>query len=97
MREIGITDSTRGLETTFETILELSKECKYNDCTHTNEKGCAVSLAIESGEIDKSSYENYLKMEREKDHYEATIAERRKKDKSFAKMVNQVVRNKNKH
>jgi len=97
MREIGITDSTSGLETTFETILELSKECKYNDCTHTNEKGCAVSLAIESGEIDKSSYENYLKMEREKDHYEATIAERRKKDKSFAKMVNQVVRNKNKH
>lgn len=95
MREIGITDSTSGLETTFETIVELSQECKFNDCTHTSEKGCAVISALESGEIDKSSYENYLKMEREKDHYESTIAERRKKDKSFGKMVNKAIKNKN--
>ena len=95
MREIGITDSTDGLETTFETITELSQECKFNDCTHTSEKGCAVISALESGEIDKSSYENYMKMGREKDYYEATIAERRKKDKSFGKMVNKAIKNKN--
>jgi len=95
MREIGITDSTDGLETTFETIVELSQECKFNDCTHTSEKGCAVISSLKSGEIDESSYENYMKMGREKDHYESTIAERRKKDKSFGKMVNRAVKNKN--
>ncbi|RLD20076.1 MAG: ribosome small subunit-dependent GTPase A, partial [Bacteroidetes bacterium] len=65
------------------------------DCTHTSEKGCAVISSLKSGEIDESSYENYIKMGREKDHYESTIAERRKKDKSFGKMVNRAVKNKN--
>jgi ribosome biogenesis GTPase len=45
--------------------------------------------AVESGEIDKSSYENYLKMEREKEHFESTVAEKRKKDKDFGKMIKQ--------
>ena len=87
MREIGIADSTDGLEITFETIAELSIKCKFRDCTHTTEIGCAVIAAVENEEIDKSSYENYLKMEREKEHYESTVAEKRKKDKDFGKMV----------
>lgn len=87
MREVGIADSTGGLEVTFETIIKLSEDCKYKDCSHTTEDNCAVLLAVESGEIDKSSYENYLKMEREKEHFESTVAEKRKKDKSFGKMI----------
>jgi len=95
MREIGIVDSVDGLEITFETIVKLSKECKFNDCTHMTEMDCAVISALKSGEIDKSSYENYLKMGREKEHYESTIVEKRKKDKNFAKMVNKAIKNKN--
>lgn len=87
MREVGITDSTDGLEITFETIVELSKYCKFKDCTHTSEIGCAVIAAVGNGEVDKSSYENYLKMEREKVHFESTVAEKRKKDKDFGKMI----------
>jgi ribosome biogenesis GTPase len=87
MREVGITDSTDGLEVTFETIVELSKYCKFKDCTHTSEIGCAVIAAVGNGEVDKSSYENYLKMEREKVHFESTVAEKRKKDKDFGKMI----------
>lgn len=87
MREVGIADSTDGLDITFEAIIELSKDCKFKDCTHTTEVDCAVLKAVESGEIDKSSYENYLKMEREKEHFESTVAEKRKKDKDFGKMV----------
>ena len=95
MREVGIADSTDGLETTFETILEFSNNCKFKDCTHTTEIDCAVVAAIERGDINRSSYENYLKMEREKNHYESTIAERRKKDKDFGKMVKNYIKNKN--
>jgi len=87
MREVGITDSTDGLEMTFEKIIELSKDCKFNDCTHTNENGCAVLAAIESGELDESSYKNFLKMEKEKEHFESSIAEKRQKDKDFGKMI----------
>ncbi|MCD6116296.1 ribosome small subunit-dependent GTPase A [bacterium] len=87
MREVGIADSTDGLNITFETIVELSENCKFKDCTHTTEIDCAVIAAVENGEIDKSSYKNYLKMKREKEHFESTVAEKRKKDKDFGKMV----------
>ena len=87
MREVGITDSADGLEITFDMILSLSKECKFKDCTHTSEIDCAILAAVESGEIDLSSYENFQKMEREKEHFESTIADRRKKDKDFGKMI----------
>jgi ribosome biogenesis GTPase len=87
MREVGIADSTGGLEITFEMIVSLSRNCKFKDCTHTNETGCSVLEAVEKGEMDKASYENYLKLEREKTHFESTVAERRKKDKEFGKFV----------
>ncbi len=87
MREVGIADTSSGLETTFERIVRLSQNCKFKDCTHTNEVGCAVTEAVKNGEIDKKFYENYLKMEREKAHFESTIEERRKKDREFGKMI----------
>jgi ribosome biogenesis GTPase / thiamine phosphate phosphatase len=87
MREVGITDSTGGLEITFDQMIKLSQNCKFKDCTHTNEIGCAVLEAVEKGEIDKASYENYLKLEREKAHFESTRIEKRKKDKDFGKML----------
>jgi len=87
MREVGIADSTGGLEITFETIVKLSTDCKFKDCTHTTEINCAVLAALDNGEIDESSYENYLKMERENEHFESTVAQRRKKDKDLGKVI----------
>jgi ribosome biogenesis GTPase len=87
MREVGITDSAGGLDRTFGAILELSGQCRYTDCTHMTEAGCAVIEALDRGELDPLAYENYVKMEREKEHFEATVAERRKKDRDFGKMV----------
>ncbi|TXN37171.1 ribosome small subunit-dependent GTPase A [Flagellimonas hymeniacidonis] len=89
MREVGITDSSSGIEITFDDIVKLSNHCKFKDCTHTTEIGCAVVEALEKGDIDHDSYENYLKMEREKVHFESTVAQRRKKDKDFGKMIKQ--------
>ena len=87
IREVGIADSTSGLEITFDLIFSLSQNCKFIDCKHTNETGCSVIEAVEKGDIDKASYENYLKMEREKSHFESTVAEKRKKDKEFGKIM----------
>ena len=97
MRELGVTDSTDGLERTFGNITELSGRCKYKDCTHQSEKGCAVLEALKNGDIDEYSYMNYLKMEREREHYESTVAERRKKDKAFGKMLKNYKKDQNRH
>lgn len=87
MREVGIADSASGLEITFEMIFKLSQNCRFKDCTHTHETGCSVIEAVEKGEIDRTSYDNYLKMEKENAHFESTSVERRKKDKEFGKMM----------
>lgn len=87
IREVGITDTVGGLEATFDAIIAISEHCKFKDCTHTTETGCAVLLAVEQGEIDSSAYGNFIKMEREKAHFESTVAEKRQKDKDFGKMI----------
>ena len=87
IREVGIADTTSGLEITFDMIVRISRNCKFKDCTHSNETGCAVLEAVENGEIDKTSFENFLKMEKEKAHFESTVVQRRKKDKEFGKII----------
>lgn len=87
IREVGIADSTEGLEITFETIIELSNNCKFKDCTHTTEIDRAVLAAVKTGEIEEKFYANFLKMEYEKELFELTVAERRKKDRDFGKMI----------
>ncbi len=92
MREVGIADAAGGLETAFDKITELSKHCRFKDCTHITETGCAVLEAVEKGELDSNAYENYLKMERERAHFETTAAERRKKEKMFGKVVKDYIK-----
>lgn len=87
MREVGIADTTNGLETAFDHIVGFARNCRFGNCTHTSEAGCAVLEALENGQLDKDSYDNYLKMEREKAHFASTTAERRKKEKQFGKIV----------
>jgi ribosome biogenesis GTPase len=90
MREVGIADTKKGLEITFDDITNLSKKCKYKDCTHTNENGCAVLKALELGEIDKESYANFQKMEKERAFFESSVEDRKIKNKNFGKMIKNV-------
>lgn len=97
MREVGIADTTCGLEITFDKIVSLSQNCKFKDCTHTRETGCSILEAVEKGDIDKNSYENYLKLEREKAHFELTVVEKRKKDKELGKIIKNYKKGMNKN
>ncbi len=92
MREVGIADDGGGLEAAFDSIAVLSRQCRFKDCTHTNELGCAVLDALEKGELDGSAYENYLRMEKERVHFESTAAERRKKKKILGKVVKEYLK-----
>ena len=85
MRELGIAESYKTLEATFEIIFTLSESCKYSDCTHLIEPGCAVRLALENNEIDQSYYDNFHKMKEEQNQFE--LNKKGIKDKKMIKKI----------
>lgn len=97
MREVGITDDSDGFEMTFKEILNLSKDCRYNDCTHTNEDGCAVLTALENNDLNPESYENFLKMEKERAHFESNAQDRKKKGKDLGRLIKNMKKNNDKY
>jgi ribosome biogenesis GTPase / thiamine phosphate phosphatase len=97
MRELGVTESEAGIQTTFQDIYQLTLECRLPSCTHTSEKGCAVTQALDEGKIDKASLENFRKMVREQEHFSATIAEKRKKDRDTGKLYKRILIEKKKN
>lgn len=95
MRELGNMSVDTGIDETFSEILELSQSCKFNNCSHTNEKGCAILAAINEGELSEQRYKNYLKMKNESAFNEMSYSEKRKKDKDFGKLIKSAVKSKN--
>ncbi|MCU7495153.1 MAG: ribosome small subunit-dependent GTPase A [Ignavibacteria bacterium] len=87
MRELGIISAETGLDETFGEISALAGNCRFNNCTHTVEKGCAVLQAIQEGTLSKERYHNYMKMQKETEFNEMSYTERRQKDKKFGKYV----------
>ena len=94
MRELGNISVGNGLEETFADIIAMSANCHFNDCTHVNEKGCAVLGAVENGILPAERYQNYLKMNKESTYNEMSYLEKRKKDKQFGKLVKSVMKHK---
>ncbi len=87
IRELGITDNTEGIRTAFQEISDLAIECKFPDCKHINETGCAVLKGLKNGTIDKDSYDNFQKIRKEQERFKITVAEKRKREKIFGKMM----------
>ena len=75
-------------------ISDYAKACRFKDCKHINEPGCAVLEAVNSGLLDAKVYESYLKLRREAWHFSASEHEKRKKEKSFTKLVEEVKKRK---
>lgn len=92
MRELGNMSVDSGLDETFAEIIELSQHCKFSNCSHTKEKGCAIQTAINDGELSEERYKNYQKMKNESAFYDMSYAEKRKKDKAFGKMVRATIK-----
>ncbi len=87
MRELENFAVDTGLEETFDELVAFASGCRFKDCTHVHEDGCAVKEAVEQGFIDQGRYNNYLKIRKESAFYNMTYLEKRKRDKSFGKMV----------
>ena len=65
MRELGLLDAEEGVAATFEDIEALALTCKFRDCAHGSEPGCAVRAALEAGTLDEGRWRNYDKLGRE--------------------------------
>ncbi|RLA07634.1 MAG: ribosome small subunit-dependent GTPase A [Gammaproteobacteria bacterium] len=94
IRELGNISTDDGLDETFVDIINLSQNCKFSNCSHTNEKSCAILSAINTGELSQKRYQNYLKIKRESEFNQMSYLEKRKEDRSFGKFVKSVVKNK---
>ena len=68
MRELGMWDSGGGIDTAFADIEALSRACRYSDCTHNGEPGCAVRKALEDGTLDRARWNSYLKLKTENEY-----------------------------
>ncbi|MEM8695813.1 MAG: ribosome small subunit-dependent GTPase A [Pseudomonadota bacterium] len=90
MRELQLTDAATGIDTVFADIHALSARCRFNDCQHRTEPGCAVLTALERGDIDEARLGRWRKLKAEEAFNSASLAERRTRDKAFGKMVRQI-------
>ncbi|WP_114166476.1 ribosome small subunit-dependent GTPase A [Exiguobacterium sp. TNDT2] len=75
MREFGLWDGADHLDETFRDIEALAETCRFRDCAHGNEPGCAVRSAIISGTLDAKRYQSFVKLERELRYAEKRQAE----------------------
>jgi len=96
MKELGNIGVESGLNNTFDEIAELSDQCRYKDCTHIMEQGCAVLAALKNGTLAQERYQNYIKMHKESAYLESSYLEKRERDKKFGKMCKSVIKHKEK-
>jgi ribosome biogenesis GTPase len=87
MRELQLADCDDGVNTTFTDITSLAEQCRFGNCQHDSEPGCAVQNAIDRGELKARRLSSYQKLMREQAFNSATLAEKRARDKSFGKMI----------
>lgn len=86
MREVGLAPTESGVDKQFQDIVRYAEQCRYSDCTHQQEPGCAVREAVENGELSQDVWQHYLKLLAEERHNIAEH-ERRRQDRAFGKMV----------
>ncbi|MCF2872454.1 ribosome small subunit-dependent GTPase A [Octadecabacter sp. G9-8] len=92
MRELQLTDAASGIDDVFADIHSLSTQCRFKDCQHMTEPGCAVLEAIENGEIDGARLGRWRKLIAEEAFNSSSLAERRSKDKAFGKLVRRITK-----
>ncbi|MES0862451.1 ribosome small subunit-dependent GTPase A [Ruegeria sp. SCPT10] len=94
MRALRLLDAQEGVDEVFSDILDLSQGCRFSDCQHEQEPGCAVQAAITDGTLDPARLDRWRKLRREDQRNSETLAQSRARDKAFGKMVRSVVKGK---
>jgi ribosome biogenesis GTPase len=94
LRELQLAGVETGLAEVFADLEDAARHCQFSDCRHETEPGCAVRAAIDAGQIDAARLERWRKLVREEAFNSASLAERRRKDREFGRVVRAVLRDK---
>jgi ribosome biogenesis GTPase len=94
MRELQLTDTAAGVDEVFEDIAALAKSCRFSDCAHGAEPGCAVRAAVDAGTLTPERFARWRKLAAEEAFNTETLAERRTRTRAFGKMVRSVLKEK---
>ena len=94
VREFGLAIDNPDSLAEMLNISDYAKSCRFKDCEHINEPGCTVLEAVNSGILDRKVYESYMKLQREARHFSTSEHEKRKKAKSFSKLIEEVKKRK---
>ncbi len=97
MRELQLANVRSGIDEVFADVVDLAGDCRFSDCRHETEPGCAVLAAIESGTLDADRLKRWRKLAAEEAHNSGSLAERRASDRAFGKMVKAVVKEKRRY
>jgi ribosome biogenesis GTPase len=89
MRELQLTDAASGIEGLFGDFHALASKCRFGDCQHVAEPGCAILKAIDDGDIDEARLARWRKLLAEDAFNSATLSERKSKDKTLGKLIRQ--------
>ena len=91
MRELRLVDSGDALEDVFSEISALAADCRFSDCRHETEPGCAVQAAIASGTLDAGRLTRFRKLRAEERRNTETLAERRARDRALGHLYKSVL------
>ena len=87
MRELGLPGAGNAVAAAFGDIARLAVRCRFPDCSHGREPGCAVQAALGDGSLDERHFRSYLKLRKEAEYHDMSYAARRQKDRAFGKLV----------
>lgn len=96
MRSLSMGGSSEGIDLVFADLIELAASCKFSDCAHTEEPGCAIKAAIAANEIDAGRLQRWQKLLQEDAQNSQSISAARAKQKSKSRQIKSTVRNKHK-
>ncbi len=85
MREIGVLDMEEGIDETFSDVTCLFDQCKFNDCSHTNEPGCAVLAALKDGTLSDERWQTYQQLHQENEWGKAKMMQIAKFTRQYQK------------
>jgi len=94
MRGLGVAEVAYGIDATFPEISELAETCKFRDCEHETEPGCAVQAAIQTGAVDAERLKRFKKLKRENQYATETIAQARDRSRNLGKMYRSAIKKK---
>jgi ribosome biogenesis GTPase len=96
LRELQLSECQNGVSSLFHDVEEVAQSCRFNDCSHESEEGCAVKAAVASGDISPRRLANYHKLMNEQKRNAESIAEKHRRERNFGKHIRAVLAEKRK-